>query len=245
MVQSNPKLRLPSSDELPCSDETPVDNENQNFIPNFLLFLLELIWGNRQNWFLGVDMGIYHNTGDNPRIPVVPDGFLSVGVERRKGGSSRSSYVLWEENEVVPILFLEVVSWTYGGEYEDKMQTYARLGVLYYIVYNPDYWKRDRHQPLEVYRLVDGQYQLQAGEPLWMPELELGIGRCKLRVGGIDREVLCWYDELGSRYLTAEERAFDAEERAIDAEETIKRVMAELDRYRQQFGELPNGNSHE
>ena len=40
MVQSDPKLRLPTSEELPCSDDTPVDNENQNFIPNLLLFLL-------------------------------------------------------------------------------------------------------------------------------------------------------------------------------------------------------------
>ncbi|MEH2211736.1 MAG: hypothetical protein V7K84_14090 [Nostoc sp.] len=35
----------------------------------------------------------------------------------------------------------------------------------------------DRHQPFEVYRLVDGSYQLQIGEPFWMPEIGLGIGR--------------------------------------------------------------------
>ena len=238
MVQSNPKLRLPTSDELPDSDETPVDNENQNFLPNFLLFLLELIWGNRQDWFFGVDLGIYHNTGENPRIPAVPDGFLSLGVERRKGGGSRKSYVVWEENEIVPILALEVVSWTYGNEYEAKMQIYAQLGVLYYIIYNPDFWKRDKHQPLEVYRLVDGVYRRRVGEPLWMPEVGLGIGRCELLVGGISREVLCWYDEQGNRYLTAEERALEAEERALEAEEKVERMLAELDRYRQKFGEL-------
>jgi hypothetical protein len=32
---------LPTSDELPDSDDTPVDNEDQNFLPNLLLFLLE------------------------------------------------------------------------------------------------------------------------------------------------------------------------------------------------------------
>ena len=30
---------------------------------------------------------------------------------------------------------------------------------------------------LEVYRLVDGEYVLQAGNPVWLPEIELGIGR--------------------------------------------------------------------
>ncbi len=97
MVKPDLKQTLPTSAELPCSDDTPVDNEDQNFIPNFLLFLLNTIWANRNDWFFGVDMGIYHTTGVNPRVPVVPDGFLSLGVERRKGGKSRKSYVVWED----------------------------------------------------------------------------------------------------------------------------------------------------
>ena len=105
---------LPSSDELPDSDNTPVDNEDQNFVPNILLFLLEYLWKSREDWFFNADMGIYHTTGSNPRIPVVPDGFLSLGVDRRKGGKSRRSYVLWEEQNIPPILTLEMVSHTPG-----------------------------------------------------------------------------------------------------------------------------------
>jgi hypothetical protein len=41
----DPELRLPTSEELPCSDDTPVDNEYQNTIPNWLLAVLEQIWG--------------------------------------------------------------------------------------------------------------------------------------------------------------------------------------------------------
>jgi hypothetical protein len=40
---------LPSSDELINSDEIPVDNEEQNFVPNFLLFLLKSIWEHRED----------------------------------------------------------------------------------------------------------------------------------------------------------------------------------------------------
>jgi hypothetical protein len=87
-----------------------VDNENQNFIPNLLLFLLKFIWENRSDWFFGVDMGIYHTTGVSPLVPVVPDGFLSLGVERHKKERLRKSYVVWEENEVIPIFALEIVS---------------------------------------------------------------------------------------------------------------------------------------
>lgn len=92
-------------------------------------------------------------------MPVVPDGFLSLEVERRKGKGFRKSYVIWEENGVVPIFVLEIVSLTNGGEYDSKMNIYARSGVLYYVIYNPDYWRRDQHQPIEVYRLVNREYQ--------------------------------------------------------------------------------------
>ena len=40
MVKADLYRHLPTSDELPCSDDTPVDNEDQNLLPNYLLFLL-------------------------------------------------------------------------------------------------------------------------------------------------------------------------------------------------------------
>jgi Uma2 family endonuclease len=207
MVQFEPRLSLPSTAELPCSDDTPVDNEDQNFIPNLLLFLLESIWAMRNDWFFGIDMGIYHTTGVSHLVPVIPDGFLSLDVERRKAGKSRFSYAVWEEKEIVPKFVLEVVSKTPGDEYDKKLDIYAKLGVLYYVIYNPQFWRRDQRQPFEVYKLIDGEYILQIGEPFWMPEVGLGIGRSQYISGTIQREVLYWYDENGTRYLTSEEVA--------------------------------------
>ena len=226
---------LPTSDELPDSDDTPVDNEDQNFVPNLLLFLLEYIWKNRDDWYFGVDMGIYHPTGVSPRVPVIPDGFLSLGVERRKNGGSRSSYVMWEEDDTAPILTLEIVSHTYGDEYEKKLDIYRKLGIKYYVIYNPQFWRRDGHLPFEIYKLVDGDYQLQIGEPLWMPEIGLGIGRCVLPSDRFRREVLCWFDEHGDRYLTAEEkgeleshRANLEQHRADAAQKQVDLLLAKL-----------------
>jgi Uma2 family endonuclease len=215
MLSENHKvIALPSTDELPCSDDIPVDNEDQNFLPNILLFLLNSIWANRSDWFFGVDMAIYHTTGVNPRVPVVPDGFLSLGVERKKGGKSRKSYAVWEENGVVPILALEMVFQTPGGEYDEKLEIYTKLGVLYYIIYNPEYWRRDQHQSFEVYKLVEKKYQLQIGEPYWMPEVGLAIGRYQGVIGGIPQEILSWYNEQGNRYFTTEEIAQQERKRA-------------------------------
>lgn len=214
MLSPDLKKALPSTDELPCSDDTPVDNEDQNFLPNVLLFLLNSIWANRIDWFFAVDMAVYHTTGVNPRVPVVPDAFLSVGVERKKNGKSRRSYAVWEENDVVPILTLEMVSHTPGGEYDEKMAIYAKLGVLYYVIYNPEYWLRDQHQPFEVYKLVNGSYQLQIGEPYWMNEVGLAIGRYQGTVAGIQQELLAWYNQQSDRYLMPEEQAQQERTRA-------------------------------
>ena len=198
--------QLPSSAELPCSDDIPVDNEDQNLLPNLLLLLLIHLWSGRMDWYFGVDMALYHTTGPNPRVPVVPDAFLSLGVERKKGGKSRLSYVMWEEQDIPPVLVLEMVSHQPGDEYTEKMEIYARLGVLYYLAYNPEFWQRDRHQPFEVYKLDAGTYHLQIGEPYWMPEAGLGIGRYQAEIGGLSQEILTWYDADSNRHLSAEEQ---------------------------------------
>lgn len=170
-------------------------------------------------------MAIYHTTGVNPRVPVVPDAFLSLGVERKKGGKSRRSYVVWEEAGIVPVWVLEMVSHQPGDEYTKKMELYARLGVIYYVIYNPEFWQRDRHQPLEIYKLEDGVYRLQIGEPYWMREVGLGIGRHETQIGGITQEILTWYDQKGDRHLSGEEQERQAKEQERQAKERLEAYL--------------------
>lgn len=60
MLEYNPLMCLPSSEELLDSDDTPVDNELQDLIPGLLKAILALVWQDRMDWFFGVDMGIYY-----------------------------------------------------------------------------------------------------------------------------------------------------------------------------------------
>ncbi len=199
LLNYNPKHCLPSAEDLPDSDDTPVDNQLQDLIPHLLLDILALIWSDRQDWYFGVDMGIYYD----PYEPaIIPDGFLSVGVPRIIDEDLRLSYVLWEEQKV-PTLVLEVVSHKRRKEYTKKKDFYAEMGVLYYVIYNP---LRKRKPRLEVYQLNNGKYELLPGEPIWLSELSLGIGKETGIYQGIEREWLYWYDENGKRYLTPEER---------------------------------------
>ncbi|MEB3210952.1 MAG: Uma2 family endonuclease [Leptolyngbyaceae bacterium] len=225
VLHYDPKQCLPSSAELPDSDDTPVDNELQNLIPNLLEAILAMVWTKRLDWFFGVDMGIYY---DPYKPAVVPDGFLSLGVERFIGEQGRLSYVFWEEDNVAPILALEVVSKTYGGEYERKKAIYADLGIRYYAVYLPNPPSRRNRQPLEVYILVDGNYQLLEGNPVWLPEIGLALGRDRGTYLGREREWLYWYDEAGNRLLTPEERVQQEQSRAEQEQSRADRLAEKL-----------------
>jgi Uma2 family endonuclease len=232
---------LPTAEDLPSSDETPVDNQLQNDIPNLLLGLLASIWANRDDWYFGVDMGLYYNP-DEPAI--IPDGFLAIGVKHDTGERGRLSYVLWQEDYIMPILSLEVISERYNSEYEDKLADYQALGILYYAIYNPFSGRRGRfknRQRLEVYRLIRGKYELLPCEnnQVWLPEIGLALGYEQGEHIAWVREWLYWYDESGNRYLTAEERAMNAEAIAIQARliSAQERLIAQQERLAKQEAE--------
>ena len=229
---------LPSADELPDSDDAPVDNELQELIPGLLKAILLILWSERMDWLFGIDMGIYYDP-DSPAI--VPDAFLSLGVERFYDEELRPSYVLWDE-KVVPQLVIEVVSPTYRQEYTTKLDHYATLGVLYYVIYSS---RRRRKPRLEIHKLVNGKYELQSGNPLWLPEVGLGIGYERGNYSGVTREWLYWYDESGRRYPTPKEQiqqqqrlleqeAQRAEQEAQRAEQEAQRAEQEAQRAEQE-----------
>ncbi|NEO97420.1 MAG: Uma2 family endonuclease, partial [Symploca sp. SIO2E9] len=60
-------------------------------------------------------------------------------------------------------------------------------------------------EPLEVYRLCDSTYERQLGEPVWMPEVGLGIGRELGVCEQWQRDWLYWYDQQSNRYQMPEE----------------------------------------
>ncbi|MGF1939485.1 MAG: Uma2 family endonuclease [Nostoc sp. ChiQUE02] len=224
MLEYNLPRYLPSAEELPDSDETPVDNELQELIPGLLKAILLILWSERMDWLFGIDMGIYYHP-DKP--PIVPDGFLSLGVERFYDEELRPSYVLWDEN-VVPIFVLEVVSQNYRKEYTTKLDEYAALGVLYYVIYSS---RRRRKPHLEVHKLVNGKYELQEGNPVWLPEIGLGIGCERGNYCGVTREWMYWYDEQGQRYLTPAEQIKQETQRA---QQETQRAQQETQRAQQE-----------
>lgn len=225
MVQYNPLQYLPTEEDLRETDNIPVDNELQVIIPTLLRAILALLWADRMDWFFGVNMGIYYAPD---QAAIGSDGFLSLGVQRQKRSSGRLSYLVWQENNIVPQWVLEVVSKTPGKESDEKMSSYTEIGVLYYVIYNPDYWRRDKHEPFEVYRLADGVYVRQSGNPVWMPEIELGIGYEQGTHEGWTREWLYWYNRQGDCYPAPENVIEQERQRAERAEQELADLIAKL-----------------
>ncbi len=227
---------LPTEFDLPDTDDQPVDNELQILLPALMRAILALLWADRNDWFMGVNLGLYYD----PNLPAIgPDGFLSLGVPRlRDSGELRLSYLVWHEG-IMPQWVLEVVSQKPGGECTEKFAKYAQMGILYYTIYNPKHTRRDKHDRFEVYRLIDGEYVRQTGDPVWMPELGLGIGTAIGQHEGITKEWLYWYDAAGSPHPAPVDVIAQARRRAQQAElaqqqAETERQQAETERQQEQ-----------
>ncbi|NEO65777.1 MAG: Uma2 family endonuclease, partial [Moorea sp. SIO4G2] len=91
----------------------------------------------------------------------------------------------------------------------------------------------------------DGVYVRQSGNPVWMPEIGLGIGTELGSYQDWSREWLYWYDLNGKRYPSPEERTEQAEleaaqerQRAIQAEQRAAEAEQNLDALKAQLKQL-------
>ena len=84
-----------------------------------------------------------------------------------------------------------------------------------------------------MYKLEAQTYHLQIGEPYWMPEVGLGIGRGRQVIGGGDQEALLWSDAQGRAYPTPDDviqgmqMALEAERQRAEAERQRAEQLAE------------------
>jgi Uma2 family endonuclease len=154
--------------------------------------------------------------------PLVPDFFLSLDVEPHQNWYDKEhrTYFVWEFGKV-PEVVIEIVSNRKGGELTTKLKDYARMGVNYYVVYDPEkYLSKD---VLRVYELGFGKrYRLREDQRL--PDISLSLTLWQGVFEDKDDTWLRWRDAQGRLIPTGEERARRAEERAGSAEERARRA---------------------
>lgn len=218
----------PDISHIITEDDTPVDNIFSEKQQRLLTESLNSSWNPGRPFVAAADVGIFHAVKSPP---VVPDMFLSLDVRLADDlwEKRNRSYFLWEFGKP-PEVVVEVVSNTKGGEAGRKLRKYARIGVWYYVVFDPQ--RLVQEDDLRIYKLVEGQYvpktyyqlkRIGLGVTLWDGEFE----------GSRDRW-LRWCDSGGSLVQTGLERAEAAEQQVASQKRhtEAERQRAEAERQR-------------
>lgn len=232
----NPVLQAPAAgfrpnvDHLVTEDDTPVDNvfsEKQQRLLSEPLFSSWAGPGEERPFVAMSNVGLFYAVH---RPPYVPDMMLSLDVELPEDiwAKEHRSYFVWEYGKM-PEVVVEVVSNREGGEDSDKLTGYARIGICYYVIYDPDEWLNAG--PLRAYKL-DGRKYRPLAEPISFPEIGLGLRIWQGRYEDVEGTWLRWVDAEGQWIKTGSERA--DEERARADEE---RARADEERARAQLAQ--------
>lgn len=160
-----------------------------------------------------------------PRQPaLVPDLLVSLDVQLPEDPFPKQhrSYFLWEYGKP-PEVVIEIVSNRKGGELGDKLLDYARVGVAFYIVYDPE--RHLSQQPLRIFaRLATSFVETDERQ---LSGVGLGVTLWPGLYDGMQETWLRWCDDAGQLLLTGPE-ATDAARQRAEAE----RQRAEAERQR-------------
>jgi Uma2 family endonuclease len=219
--------------EYPESDGKPMGETDVHRVwMNRLYDLMRRRYAGQQV-YIGCDLLVYYEEG-NPLKYCVPDVF----VVKDSDPGFRRTFQIWKEQRSPDVVF-EVTS--RGTSREDlifKPQSYARMGVKEYFLYDPtaEYLK----PPLKGFRLredtsepiaADAQGRLESRELgvwLWLEQ-----GALVLADAVTDDRLLTVEEASELRAAAADLRARDAVERAQVAEAEVRRLREELSKSRQ------------
>jgi Uma2 family endonuclease len=222
----------PCVDNLVTEDNTPVDNifsEKQQRLLTEPLFSSWTREGTRRNFVALANVGLFYSVR---QPPLVPDVLLSLDVDLPADvhPQPHRSYFLWEYGKP-PDVVIEIVSNRQGGECTERLTGYARIGVTYYVIYDPDRLLSER--PLRAFELQAGVYR-ELAEPIWLPGVELGLQIWHGRFEDLDNTWLRWVEKQGHPLATGAERAEREQARAererARAEREQTRAESERDR---------------
>ena len=212
----------PQVDHLVTEDDAPVDNIYCEKQPRLLTESLYASWtgpSDGRPFIALANVGLFYGIN---QPPLVPDVLVSLDVELPVDiwTKRHRSYMIWEYGKP-PEVVLELVSNTVGGEADVKLRTYARMGVSYYVLYDPT--KQLSDQVLRVYALHPGN--AAALQDMWLPGVELGLLLWQGKFEDREDTWLRWRDRDGQMLLTGAERAEQERQRAD--QERVMRQQAQ------------------
>ena len=229
LLESVSAIEAPDVSQLITEDDTPVDNIFSEKQQRLLVEPLYLSWKTDRPFVAAANVGIFSSIR---QPPIVPDMFLSLDVQVAKDlwVKEHRSYFLWEYDKP-PEVVVEIVSNTKGGETGKKFRRYARLGVWYYVIFDPQQIVQE--DMLHIYQLSLGRYTLQNDH--YLDQVSLGLKLWDGDFEGTHELWLRWCDESEQLIPTGAElaeqerqRAEQERQRAEQERQRAERLAAQL-----------------
>ncbi|MEZ4870628.1 MAG: Uma2 family endonuclease [Caldilineaceae bacterium] len=198
----------PNIDHILTEDDKPVDNIGSEKQQRMLAHIL-YGWsgpGEGRDFAVFANVGLYYSVHEPP---LVPDVMVSLDVKvpeeiwRKK---ENRTYLLWEYGKP-PDLVIEIVSNKVGKEGDLKKEKYARIGIKYYVIYDPA--QRLSKEMLRIYELRSTGYELMT--EWWMAGVGLGLTFWQGKFEDVDTVWLRWCDQDGRLLPTGAEQAEQAQ----------------------------------
>jgi len=214
----------PDITALVIEDDTPVDHlisEKQ------MRLLTEMLYSNSdqipaERFLVAANVGVFYAV---KQPPLVPDVFLSLDVEVPQDWSQKKNrtYLVWEFGKP-PDVVIEIVSNREGNELGRKLTDYARMGVAYYVVYDP---LQQLGTPLLHPFEHRANHYRELAAP-WFESVGLGLTLWDGEFEGRRDRWLRWCTQDGNVLLTGFEQAEQARQRADEAEAKAARLAEQL-----------------
>jgi hypothetical protein len=177
-------------------------------------------------------VGIFFQVG---QPPIVPDVFLSLDVQvaEQWWKKQHRSYFVWQFGKP-PDVVIEIVSNLVGAEDTRKRNIYARIGVNYYVIFDPQ--EQLKQDPLRVYELRGGIYA-RLMDNTYLERVGLGVTLWQGDYEGKQEIWLRWCDHQGNLIPTGRELA-EQERREKEQERREKeQALSEIERLRARLRE--------
>jgi Uma2 family endonuclease len=193
----------PDLSNVVTEDDEPVDNIFSEKQQRLLTETLFTSWDRgpdeKRSFVALANVGLFYAVNE-PAI--VPDVMVSVDVQLpdELWEKKHRSYFMWEYGKP-PEIVVEVVSNRKGRELVEKQRLYARLGITYYIVFDPD--QQLKKEQLHVFERRDSGYGRR--QSTWLPVLGLGQVLWEGEYEGQHEVWLRWCDQAGNLLLTGAE----------------------------------------
>ena len=222
LLEPTQMVEAPDISHIITEDGEPVDNLFSEKQQRLLVESLYSSWNPGQPFIAAANVGIF-NSPYQP--PMVPDMFLSLDVQADEDlwKKENRSYFVWKFGKP-PEVVVEIVSNTKGGESAKKFRAYARIGVWYYIIFDPQ--RLIQEGELCIYQLSLGRYVMKHDQ--YLEQIGLGLTLWDGVFEGLHERWLRWCDAVEHIFSTGMEGKRQEQQRAEQQWQRAERLAAQL-----------------